>query len=227
MLTWSSHLASQTWLHTKMELKIMYSAGFPPQIFPSLSRRQLHLLSSEIEDRRRLSRAALEVQDEKPSHLTAGHLGLQQPLKEQSIVPGFARLGSRKTGRKQRSTHDIGSGSAQVSGGQTAGVRVQQAKGMPARPPNIWDEQIWRASQALGKCELGLFRKKRTEAKVAGARERGKWLETRSGRWRGETGFRFTQLLKTRLMWASELYAYLADINWPARCLEQIPCSAL
>lgn len=40
--------------------------------------------------------------------------------------------------------------------------------------------------KALGKCELSLFRKSRTEANVAGASKRGKWLETRSGRQQGQ-----------------------------------------
>lgn len=38
-------------------------------------------------------------------------------------------------------------------------------------------ERIHRAPQALGKRELGLFSKNRTEANVAGASQRGKWLE--------------------------------------------------
>lgn len=38
-------------------------------------------------------------------------------------------------------------------------------------------EWILRAPQVLGKRELGLFSKNRTEANVAGASQRGKWLE--------------------------------------------------
>ena len=56
-----------------------------------------------------------------------------------------------------------------------------------------WDElsrrQPWRARPAPGKRELGLCRKNRKEASVAGAHRRGKWLETRSGRWQGEASF--------------------------------------
>lgn len=60
---------------------------------------------------------------------------------------------------------------------------------MIERPLRIWDElsreRLWRAPQALGKHELGLFRKNRKEANVARAHERRKWLEIRSGRWQG------------------------------------------
>lgn len=38
-------------------------------------------------------------------------------------------------------------------------------------------ERIQRAPQTLGKRELGLFMKNRTEANVAGASQRGKWLQ--------------------------------------------------
>jgi len=56
-----------------------------------------------------------------------------------------------------------------------------------------WNElsrrQPWRARPAPGKRELGLCRKNRKEASVAGAHRRGKWLETRSGRRQGEASF--------------------------------------
>ena len=56
-----------------------------------------------------------------------------------------------------------------------------------------WNElsrrQPWRARPAPGKRELGLCRKNRKEASVAGAHRRGKGLETRSGRRQGEASF--------------------------------------
>lgn len=165
----------------------MYSVGFSPQIFPSLSGRQLQLLSLEIKDGRRLTCAALEVQDEKSPHQVTGHLGLQQPLRELYVL--VATLGSRKTGRKQRGTHDIGGGSARVSGGHTAGVRVQQARGTPARPgarrPGLRVSGIGGSAEAhrpwasVRVACLGKREQRPTWLEPA----KGKWLETRSGRW--------------------------------------------
>lgn len=99
------------------------------------------------------------------------------------------------------------------------------------RPLNIWDELsrewIWRALQALGKRVLGLFRKNRKEANVAGARERGKWLETRSGRWQGPDQLRIHSdtWRNGRFRNQSPVPPNAVEINWPM--LKAMPCPSL
>lgn len=75
--------------------------------------------------------------------------------------------------------------------------------------------------KALGKCELGLFRKSRTEANEAGASKRGKWLETRSGRQQGQDQLLIHSTLKDMVdLGFSSTPPNLVEINWPERCLK-------
>lgn len=80
------------------------------------------------------------------------------------VVVGW---GEKEDRQKTRSIHAICNRSGEVSWGQIKQVRSCFFK-------------------TLGKWELGLFRKSRTEANEAGASKRGKWLETRSGRQQGQ-----------------------------------------
>lgn len=165
----------------------MYSAGFSPQIFPSLSGRQLQLLSLEIKDGRRLICAALEVQDEKSPHLVTGHLGLQQPLREQSTSKSLVLWTLCPSGNAgEQEDRQETKGHTRYRRWTCSGVRrthsrcqgaagqghAGRARGTPAGPPSIWDRRVCRAPQALGKRARGLFGKKRTEANMARTSER-------------------------------------------------------
>lgn len=106
--------------------------------------------------------------------------------------------------------------SGQVLEGPTEQGKRERVRGpilhrVMERPLSIWDElsreQIWRSPQALGKCVLGLFRKNRKEANVAGAREEERGWKLGQGGGRTRPAPDALQHLEKWSIQESEFYA--------------------